>query len=197
MTDGSGSWGSGVEAAEWFRNWLGESLAVCTAVTISSITDALQAGIERLPSHIANNNHHWAFSIVAVIANQNTIQLGVCGGFAATAVSPSRTVPLVTPARLIDALVMRGDVSEARAERHKYANLLCGPIFGQDGQDDLTWTSPIATASETQILIGAQGLQRFLNSQPFCGRQTDPVILRDAVEKFSGRSAPTAIVSVP
>lgn len=197
MTDGSGSWGTGVEAAAWFRHWLANSLKGGDTITTTTITEILQAGIERLPLHIKNDDFHWTFSVVAMIADKATIQLGTCGGFAVSTLSPSQVVSLFAPIRLIDQLVQQGVVREAEAESHKWGRIICGPFFGVGNQDDLIWIHPIATARQTQILIGESGLHRYLQAQPCPKWQTDPLALRDAVEKFSGRSAPTAILSIP
>lgn len=198
MTDGSGSWGSGVEVAAWFRDWLAYAHKGADTVTATTIAKALQAGIEQLPSHIKNDDFGWwSFSIVAMIVDKTTIQIGACGAFAASTISPSQVVPLFAPARLIDQLVEQGVIRESEAESHKWSRIISGPFFGADNHIDLIWIHPIATTRQTQILIGESGLNRYLQAQPSPKWQTDPLVLREAVEKFSGRSAPTAILSMP
>jgi hypothetical protein len=195
MVDGSGSWGPGIEAAAWFRDWLASAHKNDNTISTTDVTTALRAGIEQLPSVVIDDDFHWTFSIVAVIADDTTIRMGACGAFAAAAVSRSLIDRLLTPARPIDELVTRGHVSESEAECHKHSNMLSGPFFGVDGQDDLIWIPPIENPPETQVIIGDSGLQRYLESQRSHELQTDPVAIRDAVEQFCGRSAPTAVLS--
>lgn len=194
MMDGTGSWGSGVEAASWFRDWLADTHMDDLRASPTTVSETLRAGIRQLPPAIRDDDYHWSFSIVAVIADDDTIQLGACGGFAAAAVSGTHIAHLLTPARLIDKLVAEGHVPESEAEGHKYAHVLCGPFFGVDDHDKLTWLPPVAKAAQSLILIGESGLHRYLAAQRDHNLHIDPVALRDAVEAFSGRSAPTAVI---
>lgn len=195
MTDGSGSWGAGVEAAAWFREWLAETHDDDNLVTSTSINAALRRGIECLPARIAGCDDGWSLSIVAAIVENHEIQLGVSGGFAAVAVSPSHIHRLFTPRRLVDELVAQGVVTELEAATHRYARVLCGPFFGDSENGDLTWLAPITIGSESRIMIGESGLQRYLEANQAQKRQCDPVELRDVVEEFSGHSSPTAIIT--
>ncbi len=195
MTDGTGSWGMGVEAASWFRDWLAATHKHDQQASPTTVTEALRAGIKQLPSAIRDDEDHWSFSIVTVIADAETIQLGACGGFAAAAVSGTHIAHLLTPVRLIDELVAKGHVPESEAEAHKYAHVLCGPFFGVDDHDRLTWLPPVSKAAQSLVLIGESGLHRYLAAQCDQNWHTDPVALRDAVEAFSGRSAPTAVIA--
>lgn len=195
MVDGSGSWGLGVEAAAWFRDWLALAHDSGKAVGRLSVTAALQLGMERMPAEFVDDDFGCVFSIVAAIVDDHIIQLGACGGFASVAVSQSKIQRLITPVRLIDELVVRGLVPESEAEWDKRADILCGPFLALDGQNDLIWLDPVPNTRGTQILIGAPGLPRYLESKHLYEWQTDPVKLRDAVELFSRRSAPTAIIS--
>ena len=191
MFDGSGSWGTGVEAASWFRDWLA---ANADTRSRHAITASLRTAIDQLPASIAEHEFHWSFSIVAAILNGHTIELGACGGFAGVVRTQSTSQPLFTPARLIDQLVAQGHVTESDAEGHQYANVLCGPFFGIDDQDDLIWIEPQLIPKDAQVLIGGDGLIRYLatiDHEPF----TDPESLHDALQQFSGRSAPTAIIA--
>jgi hypothetical protein len=197
MTDGSGSWGSGVEAAAWFRDWLAERHHDAELVTPETVAATLRAGIRELPPAISNDLYHWSFSVIAVIADEFMIQLGACGGLAAVAVSGLRVEPLITPTRAIDELIAQGHVTPVDAERHKFANLLSGPFFGVDGSDQMRWISPVAKADYSLIAIGESSMPRYLSTRGQTQFPSDPIVLRDSVEAFSGRCAPTAIITLP
>ena len=192
MCDGSGSWGTGVEAACWFRDWLATN---CNAESRQDITENLRLAIQQLPSTITDDAFHWSFCIVAAIVTKDAVEIGACGRFTAVAHKNSNLQPLLTPTRLIDELVAQGHVSESDAEDHKYANVLCGPFFGVDDQTDLIWIQPQRLAPDSQVLNGGTALGRYLASCDALVSFTDPQSLHDAVEAFSGRSAPTAIIT--
>ena len=191
MFDGSGSWGTGVEAASWFREWLAANADTQSRQTIS---ESLRAAIDELPASLSDDDFHWSFSIVAAVVSERTIEIGACGGFAAVIHSQFMTRPLVTPTRLIDQLVDQGHVTESDAERHQFANTLCGPFFGIDDQNDLVWLEPQPIPLDSRVLIGDPGLSRYLAATEYHAF-AEPESLRDALNRFSGRSAPTAIIT--
>ena len=198
ISDGSGSWGNGVEAAAWFREWFALNQNA-ERVTPATVTSTLQAGIRELPQSISNDAYGWSFSIVIVIIDENMIQVGCCGGLAVTAVSDESVCPLFMPARLIDELVARGDVLESEAEKYKFSRLIGGPFFGPDclnGVEELHWVAPIVRSSYALVAVGDPALPRYLDT--FSRHDlllTDPIALRDAVEVFGKGSAPTAIIT--
>lgn len=192
MFDGSGSWGTGVEAASWFRDWPAMN---GNCESREAVNASLRCGIDHLPLTITDDDFHWSFSIVVAIVQNGTVQIGASGGFAAVMHSNSSIKPLFTPARFIDELVAHGHVSESDAEGHKYANILCGPFFGVDDQVNLTWSGPRQLYSDSQVLIGGPALQRYLTANVTSLSQIDPQSLHDAVDRYAGVSTPTAIIT--
>ena len=198
MFDGSGSWGAGVEAASWFREWLASNQQNSEFVSPASVNNALQNGKNLLPQNLIDDDvFGWSFSVVVAIVDDTSIQIGRCGAFAAVAVSRSLGDKLFAPTTLGDELAAAGNFAESDEQASKYSKIICSSFFGDGNEDQLIWTTPIKNLKGVKIVIGHATLPRFLTS---CEGQvflTDPETIRDHVEKFSGQSSPTAIISNP
>jgi hypothetical protein len=189
--DGSGSWGTGVEAAAWFREWIASNSKVFEP-SPQSVTEALVTAIQSLPDDITDCEFHWSFSLAVAICGSDTVQIGSSGSLAAIALCPNELKHLFVPTRLIEELVSHGTISADEAQSHKYARIISSPFFGADNGAELQWSDPIPWCDDDRVVLGDAALPRFLEAHEFTFRTA--IELRDAIEGFGGSSTSTVIV---
>lgn len=191
--DGSGSWGTGGEAAAWFREWIATKSRI-SPQSVDAVTDLLSAAIRELPPEIVDcDGFGWAFSLAVIICRDGTVQVGSSGSVAALAVRSESIDRLFAPSRLVDELVKCGTISADEVENHKYRSVISSRFFGADDSPELQWCQPIPLCDGDRIVVGHAATPRFLETHAF--RFTSATELRDAIENYGGSSTATVIVS--
>lgn len=196
LFEGSGSWGAGAKAAAWFREHIADRHEASTVFTPDSITETLTYLIHRLPKQFSEDDFGWQFSLAVAIVGHNKVYVSAAGSFSAV-VTHARTNTvehLVKPIRLVDELVLRGNIPASEAKTHPLRHIVCGPFFGMERVVPLIWTEHSLLRSGDRIVLGDPALPSFFDTVPF-----DPLevkMLRDEIERFGGRSSPTAIVTI-
>lgn len=195
LFDGNGSWGSGVEAAGWFREQLADLIHEPDGITPTSIEGTLNELLEILPEHFVNDAFGWQFSLAIVVVEQSTVHVAATGSFAALALCGNVVQRLVAPMRLVEGLVSKGIISKAKAEtNHRYRRLITAHQFGTNGAQ-LKWCGPTIMESGDRIVLGDAELPHLLESQKIAFDTLDVIQLRDEIEKCGGCSSPTALIA--
>lgn len=199
LFDGSGSWGTGVAAARWFREGFTSWIARETQVSPASITARLAAMCGEVPAELAQDAPEWgwAFAVCVVLVRGGLAYVAATGGFAAVVVREGeREVrAVVTPRRLVDEFVATGAMRAEEAAAHPHARVLLVPLFGEKNTE-LVWNDAVPLRKGERLVVGDASLPRSagLLRDDLVGR--DVVALRDALEAHGGRSSPTAVLSL-
>jgi len=191
LFDGSGSWGSGAEAAAWFREQIAGKFRNPDEISPNSVNQTLTDLIPTLPKQIAEED--WSFSLAVVIIERTAIHVGALGSISVLALRGNSLMRLYSPVRLVDELVSSGRITVAEAETHQFRRMISSTFFGAEGAC-LNWSE--ASLLDDKIILGDAALPRFLELQAVPFNFDDVNELRDDVERYGGTSSPTGIIDV-
>ena len=127
--DGSGSWGTGIEAAAWTRARLGDLWRAPTTLSSDRIRDDLLAIEGTLPKELVGDEFGWSFSLLVALASRDRVTIVRVGNQSVIRLRSGRAERLAGPDMLVDRLVATGTctVEEASAA---VGHLCLGPYFG-------------------------------------------------------------------
>ncbi|WP_437828058.1 hypothetical protein [Sorangium sp. So ce1153] len=196
LFDGSGSWGTGAEAAAWCRESLAANLAVGPDFTHTEFTQALEAAAATLSDVTRANEWGWSFSVAAIVIRDSVVYGLAAGGFSIGLLregAPMRR--LFAPDRLVDELVRTGQLSHGDAKTSTYRRILLSPCFG-DKPDALRTRAQEALQPGDRVILGDPDLLDLLATLPPDAPVPRAIELRDRVEQLGGQSCPTAVLLV-
>lgn len=140
IVDGSGSWGSGREAADFTRDALA-NLWPRRPMSASLIAQDIADVVQDVPAHLRSDDYGWAFSIAVVLLGHTLLETVAAGSYCVDVIRHDATINLFRPAMLVDELVRRGELAANEVHSCPHGGVCIGPFVGD------SYAVPLALAS--------------------------------------------------
>jgi hypothetical protein len=136
IVDGSGSWGSGREAADRTRDALADRWRDARNWSLDSLAEDLSTAASSTPNELRDSEFGWSFSATCLLATENLIECVAAGFYRVDVCAPSGMATLFRPEMLLDQLVADGTLSPQAAAVFPHRHVCLGPFIGD--KDDVT-----------------------------------------------------------
>lgn len=198
LFDGTSSWSNGTEAATDFATRISAGLAEHSVKlpTIEQIYQLMATCAESTAQNIQPDEHdwEWSFSAAAIRVEGTKLATVSLGGFAIALIGNAGTTTLHRPARVVDAWVRSGRLSEAEARESPHRHLLEGPFFGPTSHRPKLGPAVCLQPGDTVVIGNHCLLDTMAELVPELPTAS-AIRIRDLIERLGGRSSPTAVWS--
>ncbi len=165
VVDGVGSWGSGVEAADWARRRLEARWQAALPLSALAVRRDVLAVVSDLPRDLRQDDGGCAFSVALVLVCGGLSDVVAAGAYGVECVDPRGSRSVFGPHRWVDEMLASGVLTSADAESHVLRNMIVGPFVTGDSPADLAWV-PFVLAPEESIVIAEERCLRRLRQLP-------------------------------
>jgi hypothetical protein len=129
VVDGVGSWGAGMEAADWSRRHLAERGAAMLRPDAEEIVAGIQAVVGEIPAAFQEDECEFgcAFSIALVLVRGVTCHVIAAGAYGVEMIRGAASTSLFSPRRWVDEQVDKGVITQQQADAHPLHGVVVGP----------------------------------------------------------------------
>lgn len=194
VIDGVGSWGTGMEAADWARHRLAQRWTSSSPMTPDTLAADILSVAAAIPGELQDPEWGWEFSVAALLVVDETLHALAAGIFEVTVVDAAGFHPIYDPETLMKQLLRSGQLTAEQAATFEHQNLYVGPLVGGSGAGVLARPAPFDLRRDAVVLVGhyrtihavrAAGPRDFLSATAAeiqaagvaCGRPASPVVL--------------------
>jgi hypothetical protein len=172
VVDGAGSWGSGVEAADWCRRRVADLWVRSDPPSPSGLAADIQAAVADLPPELADPDFGCAFSVALVLARGEEWHLVAAGTYGAVLCHRARQEAVYRPRRWTDAQIEQGRMTVEEGRSHPLRNVMACPFVGDVGDAPPAVHGPFHVPPGSALVIAHLGVLDRLTERPPYGRET-------------------------
>jgi hypothetical protein len=130
IIDGSGSWGSGREAADRTRELLGNRWQSAEDWSADSLIDDISTVASSTPNDLRDREFGWSFSVTCLLCTHDLIVCAAAGFYRVDVRGRSGTTTLFRPEMLVDQFLANGTLTAETAAAFPHRNICLGPFVG-------------------------------------------------------------------
>lgn len=130
IVDGSGSWGSGQEAADRVRNLLAEKWSGVERWSIDALEEDVSMVASSTPKSLRDSEFGWSFSATCLLWADGLMQCAAAGLYRVDVVTKNSMETLFMPRMLVDQLLENKTLSPEAAETFEHRHVCLGPFVG-------------------------------------------------------------------
>lgn len=157
IIDGSGSWGSGREAADRSRGILAASWGRSPQWSAAQLAETIAEAVLSTPQELRDSEFGWAFSITALLCYETRVECLAAGAYRADVIAPQTVTTLFRPKTLADDLLERRILAAEELEDFPHPDVCLGPFLGDS--ESVSLTTAAYEFSGDEVLIVTDGLR--------------------------------------
>ena len=138
IVDGSGSWGSGVEAADRARHLIDSRWQSARAWSVSSLVSDVSEIALSTPASLRDTEFGWSFSVTCLLCTRDSVECVAAGIYQVDILGPSGSMSLFRPTMLVDQLLADGTLQLDAVAGFPHQNVCLGPFVGDRDQVSLS-----------------------------------------------------------
>jgi hypothetical protein len=155
IVDGSGSWGSGREAADHARNVLSSRWGSTAEWSVASISNDISEVALSTPNELRDQEFGWSFSVTCLLCAHDLIELVAAGFYRVDVLKPSGMANLFRPAMLVDQLLADGTLRPETVATFSHQHICLGPFVGDRDRVELTTARHVVEPGEFVVVTHA------------------------------------------
>jgi hypothetical protein len=166
IVDGMGSWGSGVEAADWVLQRLVAGWSTRIPSSAKGIAAEIADVARQIPDQWQGDDMGCSFSVALIVRLGATVEVVAAGAYNVWSLGSAEEKPLFRPRRWIDEQVRLGNLSVAEALVHPLREVMTGPFVADASGDPPEALGPFDLASDARIVIAEERVMDQLLAVP-------------------------------
>jgi len=151
IVDGSSSWGTGREAADFTRNALG-NLWPRRPMSASLIAQDIADVVEQVPAHLRSDDFGWSFSITVILLSGTLLETVAAGFYRVDVLRHGGTINIFRPAMLVDQLIASGQLAAHEVDTFPHRGVCIGPFAGDSNAAQLSLTTQALLPSDLVVV---------------------------------------------
>jgi hypothetical protein len=155
IVDGSGSWGSGVEAADRARHLLDSRWRGTRDWSVAGLARDISEVALSTPANLRDKEFGWSFSVTCLLCTHDVLDLVAAGFYQVDIVGPSGTLTLFRPTMLIDQLLADGTLQPEAVAAFPHRHVCLGPFVGDRDEVSLSTARRIVEPGELVVVTHA------------------------------------------
>jgi hypothetical protein len=153
VIDGVGSWGYGMEAADWVRRDLERRWAALKEPTPEAVVEEIEGSITRLPKDYTDAEEGYSFSVALVLVKGTTLTVVAAGANGVVRLTDTGSQAFFAPRRWIDSLVAEGHITLDVARAHPLRHCVVGPWVADEPRVPPAIFGPFETTDDSAIVV--------------------------------------------
>jgi hypothetical protein len=155
IVDGSGSWGSGREAADLARDVLASRWGSTAEWSVAGIASDISEVALSTPKELRDQEFGWSFSVTCLLCAHDLIESVAAGFYRVDVLRPSGMANLFRPAMLVDQLLAAGILRAETVATFPHRHVSLGPFVGDRDRVELTTARHIVEPGEFVVVTHA------------------------------------------
>jgi hypothetical protein len=166
IVDGMGSWGFGVEAADWVLQRLVAGWSTRIPSSAKGIAAEIADVARQIPDQWQGDDVGCSFSVALIVRLGATLEVVAAGTYNVWSLGSGEDRLLFRPRRWIDEQVRLGNASAAEALVHPLRGVTTGPFVADNRGEPPEALGPFDLASDAKIVIAEERVMDQLLAVP-------------------------------